>query len=73
MVRLIGKTLKIVTLETFYNYRFKVMINLLILLLMIGFQFGDLTLKISSNYFVVSWISFNTYYIFSVLNKENRR
>lgn len=72
MNRLIGQTIKIVNLETFVKYRYKVLINILVLILMIGFQFYDITVQISSNYFVVSWIAFNTYYVFSIFNKRNR-
>lgn len=72
MIAIIKKTIKICNAELYNGLFFKVLINILVLLFVIGLQFGDITLKVSSNYFITIWISINAYLIFSLFGSKNR-
>ncbi len=72
MMTIIKKTIKICNVEIYNGLFYRLLINVLVLLFIIGLQFGDITLKISSNYFVTTWISINVYSIFSLFRKKNR-
>lgn len=72
MMAIIKKTIKICNVELYNGLVYKVLVNVLVLLFIAGLQLGDITLKVSSNYFVVTWISINVYFIFSLFRKNNR-
>ncbi|SHH27091.1 hypothetical protein [Tepidibacter thalassicus] len=72
MMAIIKKTIKICNVEIYNGLAYRLLINVLVLLFIIGLQFGDITLKVSSNYFVTTWISVNVYFIFSLFRKKNR-
>ena len=72
MMAVIKKTIKICNVEVYNGLTYKLLINVLVLLFIVGLQFGDITLKVSSNYFVTTWISINVYFIFSMFRKKNR-
>ncbi len=72
MIAIIKKTIKICNSEFYNGLVYKLLINILVFLFIVGLQFGDITLKVSSNYFVTSWISINVYFIFCLFKKNNR-
>lgn len=72
MIAIIKKTIKICNVEIYNGLIYRVLINVLVLLFIVGLQFGDITLKVSSNYFVTTWISINVYSIFSLFRKKDR-
>jgi hypothetical protein len=72
MRAIVRRTIKICNAEIYNGLLYRLLINALVLLFIIGLQFGDITLKISSNYFVTTWISINVYAIFSLFRKKNR-
>lgn len=72
MMEIIKKTIKICNAEIYNGLGFSVLINILVFLFITGLQFGHITLIISSNYFVIIWISVNVYCVFSMFSKQNR-
>lgn len=72
MTAIIKKTIKICNVEIYNGLVYRLLVNVLVLLFIIGLQLGDITLKVSSNYFVTTWISINVYSIFSLFRKKNR-
>lgn len=72
MKAIIKKTIKICNYEIYNGLVYRLLINILVLLFIVGLQFGDITLKVSSNYFATTWISINVCFIFSLFRKKNR-
>lgn len=72
MREIIRTTIRICDAEIYNGFVYKLLINIMVLLFIIGLQFGDITYKVSSNYFVITWISINVCLIFSLLIKKNR-
>lgn len=72
MTDLIKKTIKICNIEFFHCIRNKFLISALFFLFILGLQFGDITMRVGSNFFVTTWISINVYFVFALFGKNNR-
>ncbi|WP_066495551.1 hypothetical protein [Abyssisolibacter fermentans] len=73
MLRIIRRTIKISNEEIFNGLKYKILINALFFILIVVLQLEDITLKVSSNYLVTTWISINVYFVFSIFKKKNRQ
>lgn len=72
MMKLIGKTFKIVETEIYNNKALAFLANMCILILVLCLQTGDITLKITGNYIIILWIAVNVCFLFHTFLKSNR-
>ncbi len=72
MYNLMVKSKKIVETEIYSNRIIYFLTNISVLLLVVVFQFGDITNQVSGNYFVIFWIAINVSLTFNIYLRNNR-
>lgn len=70
MIQILKKTIRIIDVEIFNKFLYRLFINAIVLALLIALQFNDITLKESSNYLLVIWIAVNNFFIIKSFMKE---
>ena len=72
MIKLIGKSLKIVETEIYNNRMLAAFANSCVFLLVLALQFGDITLKVTGNYLVLVWVAMNVCFTLHIFFRGNR-
>lgn len=72
MWKIIKRTVTIVDTEIFNHVINRILINAGIFLFLLALQWGDITLIVSSNYFLLIWIAVNSYFVFNLLIMSSR-
>lgn len=72
MLKIVAKTLTIIDKEIFKKSVYRLLINIVFFIFVLALQFGDITLQISGNYFMIIWVAVNTYFVFSLFIKKER-